>query len=264
MEIVETSCERIIQPCNLAYFQHELGPYVGCEHRCRYCYTQNDPEVDWDTQVAVFPDFRKRISRELDGIEPQLVFVGMDTDPYQPIEGEYKHTRIALEEMAKRNFSASILTKSEMVTRDLDLLATMRKPEIGISVSFTDEGVRQIFERSARPTEARAEALAAAKRAGIETYVLISPVMPLITDVDALIETLQPVADTIWIYSLDMKSREARNWRQVESILEEHFPDIKDEFAEIAFSPEHTYWQDLRRKLETMDARSDLKLEIHV
>jgi DNA repair photolyase len=264
VEIVETSCEKIIQPCNLAYFKHELGPYVGCEHRCRYCYTQNDPEVDWDTQVAVFPDFRKRISRELDGIEPQLVFVGMDTDPYQPIEGECRHTRIALEEMAKRNFSASILTKSEMVIRDLDLLATMRKPEIGISVSFTEEGVRRIFERSSGPNEARVEALAAAKRAGIETYVLISPVMPLITDVDALIDTLQPVADNIWVYSLDIKSREARNWRQVESILEEHFPNIRDEFAEIAFSPQHTYWQDLRRKLETMPARGDLKLEIHV
>ncbi len=264
MQVVETSCERIIKPCSLAYFQHELGPYVGCEHRCRYCYTQNDPEVDWDTQVAVFPDFRKRISRELDEIEPQLVFVGMDTDPYQPVEGEYKHTRIALEEMAKRNFSASILTKSDMVIRDLGLLATMPKAEIGISVSFTDERVRQLFERSSRPTEARAGALAAAKQAGVETYVLISPVMPLITDVDVLIDTLHPVADTIWVYSLDMKSRKARNWRQVESILEEHFPHIKDEFAEIAFSPEHTYWKDLRRRLETIASGRDLKLELHV
>ena len=264
MEVIETSRRSIIQPCTRAYFKHELGPYVGCEHRCRYCYTQNEPEVNWDAQVAVFPDCRRRVGEELDGLTPELIFIGMDTDPYQPIEADYRHTRITLEEMAKRGFSASILTKSDMVTEDFDLLKKMPKPEIGVSISFVDEPTRRIFERSSRPIEARVDALKQAKHAGIETYVLISPVLPLITDVDALIEKLQPVTDTIWVYSLSMKSPVDRNWRQVDGILAEHFPDIRDEFTEIAFSPAHIYWQDLRRRLETLAAGRDVRLEIHV
>lgn len=264
MEVIETSHSSIIQPCTLAYFEHELGPYVGCEHRCRYCYTQNEPEVNWDRQVAVFPDFRRRVGEELDGLRPELIFIGMDTDPYQPIEADYRHTRIALEEMARRGFSASILTKSDMVTEDFDLLKKMPKPEIGVSISFPDEPTRRIFERRSRPIEARVTALERAKHAGIETYVLISPVLPLITSVDTLVETMQPVADTIWVYSLSMKSRGDRNWRQVDGILAEHFPDIRDEFTEIAFSPDHTYWQDLRRHLEAHAVGRNVRLEIHV
>jgi DNA repair photolyase len=88
VDVVDTTGGTIIQPCSLAYFSHELGPYVGCEHRCVYCYTQNNPAIDWDTQVAVFSDFRRRIGEELDGLKPELIFIGMDTDPYQPLEAE--------------------------------------------------------------------------------------------------------------------------------------------------------------------------------
>jgi DNA repair photolyase len=263
VEIVQTSRESIIQPCNLAYFKHELGPYVGCEHRCLYCYTQNAAAIDWDTQVAVFPDFRRRIGDELGAIEPEIVFIGMDTDPYQPAEAGYRHTRITLDEMFRRGFSASILTKSGMVTQDLDLLSRMSEPEVGVSISFADERARRVFEPYAPPTEARILALQQAMSAGIKTYVLISPVLPLITDVGALIDMVGSVADTIWVYSLNVESAEDRNWRRVDAVLSKHFPAIRDEFTEIAFSPDHAYWLDLRRKLE-MASQGDIKIEIHV
>lgn len=264
MEVVETSRERIIQPCSLAYFDHELDPYVGCEHRCVYCYTQNEPEVDWGQQVGLFPDFRERIGTELDELRPEVIFIGMDTDPYQPIETKYKHTRLALEEMAGRGFSGSILTKSDLVTRDLDILASMPEAQIGVSISFGDGQVRRLFEPASRPTEARKRALQSAKQAGLETYALISPVMPLLTDVDALIDEVAPCADTIWIYRLEIGSPKDRNWLRIEQILGEHFPKIRDRFKAIALSPAHTYWKDLKRGLEARAARDRLKLEIHL
>ena len=264
MRIVNTKQERIIRPSTLEYFDYELGPYVGCEHRCVYCYTQNEPELDWDREVGVFPDFRERLIKELDALGPQVIYFGLDTDPYQPIEAEYRHTRQALEELGKRGFSASILTKSDIFTRDFDLLAAMPESAVGASIAFNEEACRLLFEKSSKPTSARLRALAEAKAAGIETYVLISPVMPLITDVDALIEETRRIADTIWIYSLEVKGTELRSWRRMERVMEEHFPDMLETFREIALSPLHPYWTELDRKLRARAARDGLNLDIHL
>ena len=122
MKVVQLTPSRVLEPSTLDFFGYEIGPYVGCEHRCLYCYTQNEPEIDWDHEVGVLPEIGPKLAKELDEIEPQVIFIGRDTDPYQPIEAEYRHTRTALEEMLKRGFSASILTKSDLVIRDLELL----------------------------------------------------------------------------------------------------------------------------------------------
>jgi DNA repair photolyase len=241
-----------------------MGPYVGCEHGCLYCFTQNDVELDWDTQVGVYPDFRRRLVQELDELEPQLIYVGNITDPYQPIESEYRHTRIALEEMARRGFSASVLTKSPRVVSDIDVLRKMRGSQVGVSVCFNDEDTRALFERSTDPIDARIQTLVEVKQAGIETYALICPVMPFITDVESLIDNLGPHADTIWIYSLNMQSSQDKNWNRIEPIIAERFSDIEDGFAAAAFSDEHPYWLDLRQELDVIAKKEGLRLEIHV
>jgi DNA repair photolyase len=264
MKVVNKHRERIIQPCSLEYFEYQLDPYVGCEHGCLYCYTQNDPELDWDTEVGTFPDFRKRLIEELDALEPQIVYFGMNTDPYQPVEAHYRYTHQAVEELAERGFSASILTKSDIFTRDIELLAGMPEPAVGVSLAFNDEDTRALFEKVSMPTAARLRALAQAKAAGVETYVLISPVLPLITDVDSLIDDVRGVADTIWIYPLEVKNTKIRSWQSIERVLKEHFPDVLDKFKEIAISQNHVFWRDLAGDLTKRAAREHLHLEIHI
>jgi DNA repair photolyase len=264
VKVVNTDRERLIQPCPLEYFGYHLDPYVGCEHGCLYCYTQNDADLNWDTEVGIFPDFRRRLARELDALEPQVIYLGLDTDPYQPIEAHYRHTRQALVGLGQRGFSASILTKSDMFTRDLDLLGPMPEAAIGVSVAFNDEATRALFEKSSKPIASRLRALAEAKTAGIETYVLISPVMPHLTAVHSLIDEVKDCADTIWIYRLEVKSPEDRSWRATEAVLKQHFPGILEEFKEIAFASEHGFWRDLRAGLEERAAKEGLNLEIHI
>jgi DNA repair photolyase len=102
------------------------------------------------------------------------------------------------------------------------------------------------------------------QEAGIETYALICPVMPFLTDVEALIEMVTPYVDTIWFYGLIMKNIGDRNWRYVSRILNQHFPEHQGDYKRIAFLSDHPYWIELRHKLEEIQLDTGLKMEIRV
>ena len=110
----------MIEPCALQSlgFNYQIDPYVGCEHNCHYCYAQNQPDLDWENEIGICSDIKK-LAEELALLTPQKIYMGMKTDPYQPLEKEYNQTRAALELLKERGFSVCILTKSNLVIRDL-------------------------------------------------------------------------------------------------------------------------------------------------
>jgi DNA repair photolyase len=241
----------ILEPCSIPGFAYQFDPYVGCEHGCLYCYVQSNEAAG---QAVVRPDLAERLDYELALLEPQRIYIGWATDPYQPCEAEHRQTRQALEVLERRGFGACVLTKSDLVVRDADLLARMPDSSAGISIVFQDERVRRLFEPHAPPNEARIAALQALKLAGVSTYALICPVMPFLTDVRALIDAVAPHVDTIWFYGLAMERETDRNWLKVRGVLDEHFPELSDRYRHIAFSPTHTYWQELRVTLHGLEA----------
>jgi DNA repair photolyase len=264
MKVGLASRGAILQPCSLEGYAHQLDPYIGCEHHCYYCYALNRAETDWMEEILMHRDFVRQLRHELSGLEPQAIYMGWNTDPYQPAERGHRQTRQALELLAHRGFSVCILTKSDLITRDIDLLATMPDPSAGVSIAFQDEDVRRLFEANAPPNKRRVAALKALKDAGIRTYTLICPVMPFLTDVEALIEMVAPFADRIWIYPLSMEAEEDRNWRYVKEILDRHLPELTERYREIAFSAAHPYWTRLRRKLEEFQGKTGLDLRIEL
>ena len=135
---------------------------------------------------------------------------------------------------------------------------------VGISIGFQDEQIRQLFEKNAPPNKERLEALNELKNAGIETYTMICPVMPFITDVESLIEYVAPYSDTIWIYRLLMESEQSANWHNVQSILNLHFPDLTEQYRRIAFSGDDPYWAGIRRALEKIQSEKHLNLRIEL
>jgi DNA repair photolyase len=264
LTLIEFPGRPVIEPCSLEYYDHTFAAYVGCQHRCLYCYTQNAAGLDWDNEIGIIPDFREQLAETLGRLPAQAIYVGGDTDPYQPLEADLRYTRQALELMAERGFSGSILTKSPLFVRDIDILKAMPEPSVGISIAFDDETTRCLFETDAEPTSERLEALRSAKEAGIATYALICPVFPRLTDARGLVEAVSPIADRIWVYSLNMESGEAKNWRRVEAVMDEHFPDLKDDLESIVFSRDHPFWKDLRMRLEELKRVRSLSLEIFV
>ena len=164
----------------------------------------------------------------------------------------------------EKGFSASILTKSDLVVRDMDVLQEMVSASVSVSVAFNDNRIRQQFEANTIDTEARIGALCKLREAGIKTSALICPVIPYITDVTPLIDMLAPHTDVIWIYGLSIKERSDRNWQNVQGILNSHFPNFKEQIEAAIFSKEYPYWIQLRQDLLELQKDRQLNLNIHL
>ena len=240
MKVSTCSYRPILVPCGLENFDYQVDPYVGCEHSCHYCYVLNQAETDWAKEICVYSDITGQLSGELEKIPPQKIYMGYYTDPYQPCETEQCQTRKVLKLFLENGFSAGILTKSDLVVRDMDLLKEMDQASVSVSVAFNDNHIRQQFEAKTIDTEDRIAALSKLREAGIKTSALICPVIPFITDVVPLIDTLEPHTDVIWIYGLSINERSDINWQNVQDILNSHFPKLKEQIESAVFSADHS------------------------
>jgi len=264
MKVSTCSHRPTLEPCGLKDLDYQVDTYVGCEHYCYYCYALNQAETDWTKEILIYKDITGSLSEELDKISPQTIYMGYKTDPYQPCEAEYRQTRQVLELLLEKGFSASILTKSDLILRDIDVLKKMDNASVSVSVAFNDKRIRQQFEFNTIDTEARIGALVKLRKAGIKTSALICPVIPYITDVTPLIDMLAPYTDVIWIYGLSIQERSDRNWENVEGILNSHFPNLKEQIESVIFSKDHPYWIQLRQDLLEIQNDRQLNLSIHL
>ncbi|WP_070933501.1 PA0069 family radical SAM protein [Edaphosphingomonas haloaromaticamans] len=175
-------------------FDRSINGFVGCEHGCIYCFARPthayhdlSPGLDFESRLFAKPDAPALLRRELmkPGYRVGPIAMGTNTDPYQPIEGEWRITRGILEVLAETGHPLTITTKSDRVMRDIDLLAPMAEKglaAVALSVtSLTPEIARTIEPRAPRP-ERRLAAVRALRAAGVPTFVSIAPVIPAITD----------------------------------------------------------------------------------
>jgi DNA repair photolyase len=183
-------------------FESSINPYRGCEHGCIYCYARPTHEylgfsagLDFETKIMVKEDAPKLLREELSapGWIPKVIALSGVTDPYQPVERRLKLTRGCLEVLAEFRNPVTVVTKNNLVTRDLDLLsalASCQAAAVFISLTTLDTELRKILEPRTSPPAARLAAIQALAQAGIPVGVLIAPVIPGLTDheIPALIE----------------------------------------------------------------------------
>lgn len=175
-------------------FDRSVNPYRGCEHGCIYCFARPShsymglsPGLDFEARLFAKPDAPKLLERELSkpGYKPRTIAIGTNTDPYQPIEREWRIMRQLLEVLKEANHPVAIVTKSAMVLRDIDILADMAEKglaKVGISVTTLDRKLARTMEPRASTPSRRLEAIKALSEAGISTSVLVSPIIPALND----------------------------------------------------------------------------------
>jgi len=264
MEISTSFHRPILTQCTLKNFNFQIDPYIGCEHYCYYCYALKEAETDWAREIQIYENVVEQLSRELIKIKPQSIYLGYKTDPYQPCEEKHQQTRKVLQLLLEKGFSASILTKSNLVTRDIDLLQKMKNSSISVSVAFNDDDTRKLFEGKTINTDDRIEALKKIKNAGIRTSALLCPVIPYITEPISLIKKLAPYTNTIWVYGLSILERTEQNWLNTEKILKQHYPKLKDQIESVIFSKDHSYWKELKHELLILQKENKLNLDVHI
>ena len=184
---------------------YSVNPYVGCVHGCRYCYVAGMPYVrtrceEWGTFADAKVNAPEHVARGIRRLSPGVLVIGVATDPYQPIEAETRATREVLESVLPRN-KVVILTKSDLILRDLDFLQKYRDR---IRVGFTITSLKKNpWEPYAPEPHRRIRALRIFKEAGFETFVSIEPWIPEITDPIEIICEVEGLADWIIIGRLN-------------------------------------------------------------
>src|SRR5579864_2390903 len=183
-------------------FTWTINPYRGCEFGCRYCYARYTHEfmemrdgMEFEQKIYVKQHAADLLSHELRRVKPgEAIALGTATDPYQPAERRYEITRSILEEFARRRgFELGIVTKSNLVVRDLDLLKEVaRTNQLSIHVTITtlDVDLARILEPRATRPDLRLDAVRALAQAGLRVGISCSPVVPGITDSPEDLESL--------------------------------------------------------------------------
>lgn len=170
-------CGRALSPSGLPDMQYALNPYGGCEHGCIYCYapktTHTDPSV-WRV-VRIKSNIVERLAKELPSVEG-IIGIGTVTDPYQGAERKFMLTRRCLELLLEKERTIHMHTKSDLIIRDIDLLAEI-KGITGITITGLNDKVSKITEPGAPLPEKRLVALRTLVDAGVNCYALIAPVM---------------------------------------------------------------------------------------
>lgn len=187
-------CGRALGHSGLPGVDLALNPYGGCEHGCVYCYamqwTHRDPST-WRV-VRVRSNIASRLAKELDSVEG-TVGIGTVTDPYQAAEARFRLTRTCLDVLASKGRKAQVLTKSDLVLRDIDILGEM-DVRVGLSITTLDDRISLMTEPGAPLPSARLKALSVLNDAGIPAFALVSPLMSSMEGkeaelLDAILET---------------------------------------------------------------------------
>jgi DNA repair photolyase len=175
-------------------FDRSINPYRGCEHGCIYCYARPShaylglsPGLDFESRLFYKPEAAALLTAELrkKGYHCRPIALGSNTDPYQPVERRLRITRAILEVLRDFRHPVTIVTKSALIQRDLDILAEMAKERLAnvtISVTTLDRTLARRMEPRASTPERRLETIAAVAAAGIPTGVLTAPMIPALND----------------------------------------------------------------------------------
>jgi DNA repair photolyase len=175
-------------------FSASINPYRGCEHGCIYCYARPahaymglSPGLDFESKLFFKPEAGRLLEAELSKPRyvPEVIHVGGNTDPYQPQERRLRITRAVIETLSRFNHPFSIITKSALILRDLDLLAPMAERNlvrVAISITSLDRKLSRSMEPRAATPEKRLEAVRRMSDAGIPVVVLFAPAIPGLND----------------------------------------------------------------------------------
>ena len=183
-------------------FDRSINAYRGCEHGCSYCFARPShaylglsPGVDFETRLFAKPTAAALLEKELaaPNYRPRTIAIGTNTDPYQPIERSHRITREILEVLDKTNHPVGIVTKSHLVTRDIDILSSMAKRglvRVALSITTLDGKLARAMEPRASTPQKRLAALRQLSDAGVPTSVMVAPIIPALNDseIEAILE----------------------------------------------------------------------------
>ena len=261
MGINAVQAKSILNKTGIPGFGYAINPYVGCVHGCVYCYARFMKRLTghterWgtflDAKINAREVLKLQLERRKRPIE-EVVFLSSVTDPYLPAESKMQLTRGILEVLLEYQVPISILTKSDLVIRDIDLLRQFKECSVGLSLMTVDEMLARRFEPHAPSPMRRIEALRGLKANNIYTYAFISPYLPRLSHIERLMEALDGVIDEVGVEALNTKEA---SWWGVQRVLTHYYPALLPGFRQLCRGS--SFWINLTRRTRRLAREMDL------
>lgn len=247
MAIKEIEVKSIFSKSSLGSADYSVNPYVGCTHACKFCYAQfmntlRGHSEPWGQYLDV--KHWKPIAKP-QKYAGKTIYIGTVCDPYQPAEQKYRRTRAFLEQMQDSGASLRILTRSDLILRDLDLLKSLPDVRVSFSIHSVNEGLTKTLEHS--PSVARRlSAMEQVHKAGIECSCFIAPILPGLSNVREVLEAVQDKCSAMWLDKLNLRGE---NRAHIFAWIKEMHPDLLPLYQKIYLQNDKHYWDLLHEKV---------------
>lgn len=244
MKISKTQSKSILVRSNLPASDYVANPYSGCTHNCRYCYASfmkrfTGHTEEWGTFIDIKEYESDKLPKSLNG---KTVLLSSVTDPYNPYEMKYRKSREILELLSHTNAHVEILSKSDLMIHDIELLRRIPDLSVGISLNTLDDSFRKDMEPGAPSVHRRLKALETLHNAGIETYLFISPIFPYISDINAIVNAASGSVNKICFENLNLRGS-ART--VILNYIAESYPQYLAGYKAIYEQGDLSYWKQI-------------------
>ena len=262
-------CKTLMTKSKIPSLDYAINPYLGCEHGCVYCYATfmarfSDIKDEWGSFVGVKENAPEILRREIPRRRPGVVSFGTVCDAYQPVEERYGIARSCLEAfIGADGFDVGVLTKSDLVLRDVDVLSRLPSADVGFSITCLDHRLAAAFEPGAPSPSRRLTAMRELSREGVPVWGFLGPVLPTFTNTEGEIsELLRAMAEAGATRVLvDAMNLYPKVQSRVRALIAKAFPDRLDAFDAVRRDPKG-YLPALSERVETAARGVDLRVDV--
>lgn len=244
MRVKEIEAKSILVKSRLPGCDFVINPYLGCQHSCVYCYARfmkrfTNHKEPWGSFVDVKINALDVLKKQLKKFKGQKegkydLLISSVTDPYQQVEKKYKITRNILKTLVDYDcFKVEVLTKSDLVLRDLDILKKLPSLRIICSLGIVDDKIAKFIEPQASLPSKRLVALDKLHQSGLKTTAFISPILPGLTDLEKIFKSLVGKVDEVMAETFNPRGA---NFTNLVLVLKARFPDLVDDYKKIYFN----------------------------
>jgi len=263
MKIREIKAKSILAKTGLGG-DFTINPYIGCMHGCVYCYARfmkrfTGHREPWGHFVDVKINGPDLVPEKTEKYKGKSIIMSSVTDPYHPVEIKYKLTRKILKKLIPLEPELNIMTKSDLVLRDIDLLKQFKKCLIAISLSSLDENLQKRLEPLASSPERRITAIRKLFKSGIRTAIFISPIFPEITDWQKVINKTKDFVNEYWFENLNPYFSVKPN---IIKFLKTNKPELVNKYQEI-WSGKNDYWDKEEERIRNFCKENKIKCKIY-
>ena len=242
IKLNEINTSNYVSKSKLPASDYVINPYVGCTHKCIYCYAEfmkrfTGHTEEWGDFIDV-----KRCNKPVFIKPNNTVFISSVTDAYNPFERKFRVTEMILKQLVTSHANIEILTKSSLVTRDIELFKQIPNIRVGISVNSLDDTFRKQTEPFASSVSERINALKILHEEGIKTYLFMSPIFPEITNFEEILYRTKDFVDSFYFENLNLR---AGYLNRVLSYIENQHPHLIDLYNDIYKNKNILYWEKL-------------------